>query len=78
MTFQSPLYLQADKVDDFAARMKKGEEFPPVEVRVDGNAYELLNGYHRQQASHRCSFTHIPVEIVKLPGTGAEGESPKG
>ena len=67
MTFQSPLLLQPDKVELFADLMKKGREFPPVQVRKDGEAYELLDGYHRQQASHRCSFTHIPVEIIQMP-----------
>jgi len=70
MSFQSPLLLDPDKVEVFANLMKKGEEFPPVKVRKDGNAYELLEGYHRQQASHRCHFTHIPVEIVEMPVVG--------
>jgi hypothetical protein len=64
MTFQSPLLLQAEKVALFADLMKKGCEFPPVLVRKDGEAYQLLDGYHRQQASHQCSFTHIPAEIA--------------
>jgi ParB-like chromosome segregation protein Spo0J len=67
MSFQSPLLLDPNKVTAFANFMRKGEEFPPVTVRKDGNAYELLDGYHRQQASHQCVFTHIPVEIVEMP-----------
>ena len=64
MTQQSPLLLQPAKVELFADLMKKGCEFPPVLVHEDGGAYHLLDGYHRQQASHQCSFTHIPVNIT--------------
>jgi hypothetical protein len=68
MTFQSPLLLEPEKVKRYADLMKNGHAFPPVQVRkVDGDAYELLQGYHRQQASHQCSFTHIPVDIIPMP-----------
>lgn len=67
MTFQSPLYLGPEKVKRYADLMRKGCAFPPVEVRkVGDDAYELLQGHHRQQASHQCSFTHIPVVIIQM------------
>jgi hypothetical protein len=67
MTFQQPLLLDAEKAKRYADLMQKGHAFPPVQVRkVDGDAYELLQGYHRQQASHQCSFTHIPVDIIQI------------
>jgi hypothetical protein len=65
MTHQRPVLLQPEKIKRFADLMKKGHEFPPVLVREEGEAYELFDGYHRQQASHQCSFTHIPVEITR-------------
>jgi len=37
-----------------------------VPVHKVGDAYELLEGYHRQQANHQCSFTHIPVDIIQM------------
>jgi ParB-like nuclease domain len=67
LTFQRPLLLNPEKVKHFSDLMRLGHEFPPVQVRRDGQAYELLDGYHRQQASHQCSFTHIPVEIIQMP-----------
>jgi ParB-like nuclease domain len=73
MTFQPPLFLQRDKVELFADLMKNGHEFPPVQVRKDGEGYQLLDGYHRQQASHQCSFTHIPVEIIQMPEVTRKG-----
>jgi hypothetical protein len=68
MSFQNPLLLDSEKVERFADLMKDGHEFPPVQVRDIGQGtYELLQGYHRQQASYKCSFTHIPVEIIQMP-----------
>ncbi|SIO53795.1 ParB-like nuclease domain-containing protein [Bradyrhizobium erythrophlei] len=64
---QSLLLLEHAKVKRFAESMREGQEFPPVQVRKEGEVYHLLDGYHRQQASHQCSFTHIPVEIVRMP-----------
>jgi hypothetical protein len=64
---QSPLLLEDAKVKRFADAMRRGDEFPPVQVHKEGEVFHLLDGYHRQQASHQCSFTHIPVEIVRMP-----------
>lgn len=65
LTFQMPLLLEPAKAQHFADLMSNGQEFPPVQVRkTAGEAYELLDGHHRQRASHLCSFTHIPVEIM--------------
>jgi hypothetical protein len=71
MTQQSLLLLQPEKVELFADLMKGGHEFPPVQVSKKGEVYVLWNGYHRQQASVRCLFTHIPVEIVPMPSVTA-------
>jgi hypothetical protein len=67
MTQQSPLLLDTEKVKLFADLMKNGHEFPPVEVSKEGEVYTLWQGYHRQQASYQCGFTHIPVKIVQMP-----------
>jgi ParB-like chromosome segregation protein Spo0J len=66
MTFQPPLLRQPEKIERFADLMRKGQPFPPVQVRKNGDGYQLLDGYHRQQASHQCSFTHIPVDIIQM------------
>jgi hypothetical protein len=66
-TRQSRLLLDSEKVELFANLMKEGQEFPPVQVSEDGEVYQLWDGYHRQQASCRCSFTHIPVEFIRMP-----------
>jgi hypothetical protein len=67
MTKQPPLLLDREKVERFASHMKQGLEFPPVEVSKEGEFYTLWQGYHRQQASHQCGFTHIPVKIIPMP-----------
>jgi hypothetical protein len=65
---QGPLYLQEGKVNCFVDLMQKGGEFPPIEVQeMGGGFYKVLQGHHRFVASHRCSFTHIPVEIIPMP-----------
>jgi ParB-like nuclease family protein len=65
---QGPLYLQDDKVNCFVDLMQKDCEFPPIQVQeIEGGFYKVLNGHHRFAASHRCSFTHIPVEIIGMP-----------
>jgi len=63
---QSPLLLESEKVERFTDSMRQGHEFPPVQVRKEGEIYHLQDGYHRQQASYQCSFTHIPVEIIGM------------
>jgi hypothetical protein len=65
---QGPLYLQDEKVNCFVNLMQNGNEFPPIQVQeIGGGFYKVLEGHHRFVASHRCSFTHIPVEIVPIP-----------
>jgi ParB-like chromosome segregation protein Spo0J len=44
--------------------MKENQEFPPTQVQEQDDYYKVMNGHHRFVASHRCSFTEIPVEII--------------
>jgi ParB-like nuclease domain len=65
---QRPLYLQEEKVNCFVDLMQKDCELPPIQVQdKDGGFYVVLDGHHRFAASQRCLFTHIPVEIIRMP-----------
>jgi ParB-like chromosome segregation protein Spo0J len=62
---QPILYFEEDKLDRFVDLMKENQEFPPIQVQEqDDGYYKVMNGHHRFVASHRCSFTEIPVEII--------------
>ena len=71
--WQQPLHINDEKVKSFASLMETGCEFDPIQViqRQDG-CYEVREGHHRFMASQRCSFTHIPVEIIPLPSAIAQ------
>jgi ParB-like nuclease domain len=63
--WQSVLHLQEEKIKCFVDLMGKGNEFEPIQVQETGDGfYVVLDGYHRFIASQRCSFTHIPVDII--------------
>ena len=65
---QGPLYLQEEKVNCFVDLMQRNSELPPIQVeKKESGFYIVHDGHHRFVASHRCSFTHIPVEIVLMP-----------
>jgi ParB-like nuclease family protein len=69
-TWQSPLYLEDEKVKRFVDLMQKGCELPPIKVsEKQGGCYVVREGHHRFVASQKCSFTHIPVEIIPRPST---------
>jgi ParB-like chromosome segregation protein Spo0J len=66
--WQSPLHLREETIKSYVDLMQKGSEVAPTEVQEEKDgSYLILNGYHRFVASKRCSFTHIPVEIIPLP-----------
>ena len=65
--WQPALLLQEEKIKCFVDLMQKENEFAPIQVQETDDAfYVVLDGYHRFIASQRCSFTHIPVEIIQF------------
>jgi len=62
--------VNADAVDDYAAAMEAGAEFPPVVVFHDGNRHILADGFHRILAAERIGRKEIAADIRK--GTAAD------
>jgi ParB-like chromosome segregation protein Spo0J len=65
--WQSPLFLQEEKLKSLVDLMQNKSEFEPIQVqKTEDGFYEVLDGHQRFIASQRCSFTHIPVEIIQF------------
>ena len=57
--------LDPDTVRKYAAAMKAGVAFPPVEVFSDGNDYYLADGFHRVAAASEAGKDQISVHVRK-------------
>jgi hypothetical protein len=55
--------LDAATVEDYAAEMGGGTEFPPVVAFRDGETYWLADGFHRVAAAERSGRTEIDVDV---------------
>ncbi|MBN2319869.1 MAG: ParB N-terminal domain-containing protein [Acidobacteria bacterium] len=62
-SFQIRKCLNEEAIDDYAAAMQSGEEFPPVVVLIKGNAYYLIDGFHRFHAAKKAGLEKISAEI---------------
>lgn len=52
-----------DVIDDYAAAMVQGSEFPPITVFYDGADYWLADGYHRRDAAIGAGKTEILADV---------------
>lgn len=52
-----------DVIEDYAAAMVMGAEFPPVVVFYDGAEHWLADGYHRRDAAVAAGRTEILADI---------------
>jgi ParB-like chromosome segregation protein Spo0J len=68
--FQPEEYMLEERVGEFVAALNRGEVFPPVTVRYDGEEYWLQDGFHRIAAMLSIGRAEVDVEIV--PGTLAD------
>ena len=65
--WQPLLFLQEEKLKSMIDLMQNESEFEPIQVQeTEDGFYLVLDGQHRFIASQRCSFTHIPVEIIQF------------
>lgn len=55
--------LDDDTVEEYAAAMKAGAEFPPAIVFHDGSQYLLADGFHRVAAAVRNEFQDFAFEV---------------
>lgn len=65
---QARVRIDVSTIDDYAAAMRDGVEFPPVVVFRDPTVggwpkYWLADGFHRVPAAQRCEFYDIPAEL---------------
>jgi modification methylase len=60
---QSRAQLDWVAIDEYAASMKEGEQFPPVTVYYDGTEYWLADGFHRMRAAQKAGLTEIAAEV---------------
>lgn len=59
--------INAFQLDDYVDAMRRGEKFPPVRARHDGNDYWLWDGFLRLVAAEKVGAETIEVEV--RPGT---------
>lgn len=57
----------AKTVQNYAERMRAGDQFPSITVYDDGSVYWLADGFHRVEAAVLAGYTTIPAEV--RPGT---------
>ncbi len=62
---QPRVKIDTDVVDDYAERIKAGDEFPPVVVFSDGAAHWLAEGFHRYHAHAKAGKKTIRCDIRK-------------
>ena len=64
-TLQPRSAIDQATVDEYAARMREGDRFPPVVVFYDDTDHWLVDGYHRVYAAQRVNQTNINVKIER-------------
>ena len=62
---QARAMLDQSVVDEYAALMKVGVEFPPVRTWFDGNAYWLSDGFQRSAAAQIIGAEAISAIILQ-------------
>jgi ParB-like chromosome segregation protein Spo0J len=60
---QSRAQLDWVAIDEYAAAMKDGEEFPPIVVFFDGTDYWLADGFHRVRAAQKAGLAEIAADV---------------
>lgn len=56
--------LNSDTVEQYAAAMKKGEEFPPIVVYDTSDGLILADGFHRHTAADMAGVKTIEAQII--------------
>jgi len=62
---QSRLCLNPQVVEEYAALMKYGVEFPAIRTWFDGRAYWLTDGFHRLAATEKLHRNEILGEVLQ-------------
>lgn len=64
---QSRATLNIQIIDEYAAAMRRDEEFPPIKLIYTGEAYILVDGFHRVEAAIKAKLDTISADVE--PGT---------
>jgi len=60
-------YTDYKTVATYAEAMLAGATFPPLAVVQDGEAYYLLDGWHRYRAWKQVGVDSVPIEKLEVP-----------
>ena len=60
--FDDPYY--AKNLKNIVAALKKGQELPPILVRMQGKRFQVMDGHHRFKAYRMLKLKEIPARIV--------------
>ena len=69
---QSRAALNEEAIEEYAAAMRDGAQFPPIFCVYDGERYFLYDGFHRVEAANRAGLKKIDANV--LPGTLADAQ----
>ena len=62
---QTRARLDPSIVEDYAATMREGAQFPPLTVFYDGSDYWVADGFHRQAAAEKAERSEIAVQVCQ-------------
>ncbi len=57
--------LNKETVVDYAEAMKRGDRFPPIKLRFDGENYWLTDGFHTTEAAWSIGKKEIEAEVIQ-------------
>ena len=62
---QQRVDLNRDTLIDYSQAMERGDRFPPVKLKYDGENYWLYDGFHTTEAALLISRSEIEAEITE-------------
>lgn len=69
LCLQSDLQMRAvmdgDTLDEYAAAMKAGHEFPPIRVVATATDFLVCDGFHRVNAARRAGIAELPCIVTQ-------------
>ena len=57
--------MDPELIQDYAAAMTEGAEFPPLTVYRDGSTYWLADGFHRIAAAQEAGQAHVVCNVER-------------
>jgi len=60
---QSRVTIDYEKVGEYQAAIKDGDQFPPITVFFDGESYWIGDGFHRAMAYRAAGLNEVPAIV---------------